>query len=222
MALHHPTLGMRLSDAFGAWAVRRLARQVSVEGLENVPRQGGAILAGNHISWVDPVLLACWLTPTTKRAINWMGKAEALGWPLIGAFLRINGVFGVRRGSADLEAFRLAEGVLRDGGLLGIYPEGTRSRDGRIRPFRDGVALLAVRSGVPVIPVAVSGTERMWPPGALFPRRVDSVRLTIGAPLQFAPPGRERPDLAAVGSQIHDAVARLLPSDYRGPSAPPD
>jgi len=215
MGVERPPLGMRLSDAFGAWVIRRLAREVVVEGLEHLPREGGVILAGNHISWVDPVFLACWLTPITGRAINWMGKAEAMRWPLLGTFLKINGVFGVRRGSADLEAFRLAEGVLRAGQVLGIYPEGTRSRDGRIGAFRDGVALLALRSGAPVIPVAVSGTEQMWAPGSLIPRRVDRVRLTIGAPLHFMHPAGERPELATVTAAIHDAVGALLPVEYR-------
>jgi 1-acyl-sn-glycerol-3-phosphate acyltransferase len=208
---------MRLSDAFGAWVIQRLSREVIVEGLDHLPREGGVILAGNHVSWIDPVFLACWLTPATGRAINWMGKAEALRWPLVGSFLRMNGVFGVRRGSADLEAFRLAEGVLHSGQVLGIYPEGTRSRDGRIGEFRDGVALLALRSGVPVLPVAVSGTQQIWAPGALIPRRVNRVRLTIGTPLQFTHPVGERPELATVTAAIRDAVTALLPAEYRRP-----
>jgi 1-acyl-sn-glycerol-3-phosphate acyltransferase len=207
--------GMRLSERFGQWVIRRLAREIVVEGMHHLPKDGAVILAGNHISWVDPVFLACWLTPATGRPINWMGKAEALRWPLIGAFLRVNGVFGVRRGGADLEAFRLAEGVLRNGRVLGIYPEGTRSRDARIGIFRDGVALLALRSGAPVLPVAVSGTERLWRPGGLLPRRVDRVRMVIGAPLNFAHPAGERPELSTVSSAIRAAVTDLLPVEYR-------
>ncbi len=206
---------MRLSERFGQWVIRRLAREIVVEGMHHLPKDGAVILAGNHISWVDPVFLACWLTPATGRPINWMGKAEALRWPLIGAFLRVNGVFGVRRGGADLEAFRLAEGVLRNGRVLGIYPEGTRSRDARIGIFRDGVALLALRSGAPVLPVAVSGTERLWRPGGLLPRRVDRVRMVIGAPLNFAHPAGERPELSTVSSAIRAAVTDLLPVEYR-------
>ena len=165
-------MGMRCSESFGAWSLRRLAKRIDVVGLEHVPPRGAAILAGNHISWIDPVLLACWLTPATKRPIHWMGKAEAMRWPLVGAFLRANGVFGVRRGAADLEAFRLAESILAEGHLLGIYPEGTRSLDGRLGAFRDGAALLALRSGVPVLPIAVSGTNRLWPRGSLLPRQI--------------------------------------------------
>ena len=148
-------LAMRCSEAFGAWALRRLARTIEVVGLEHVPPNGAAILAGNHVSWVDPVFLACWLTPATGRPLHWMGKAEAMSWPIVGQFLRANGVFGVRRGAADLEAFRLAERVLAEGHLLGIYPEGTRSVDGRLGAFRDGAALLALRSNVPVLPVEI-------------------------------------------------------------------
>ena len=206
---------MRLSESFGAWAIRRLADEIIVEGMERIPRVGPAILVGNHISWLDPILLACWLTPSTGRAINWMGKAEAMRWPLIGWFLRVNGVFGVRRGAADLEAFRLAERILSEGRILGIYPEGTRSPDGILRPFRDGAALLALRSGVPVLPVAVTGTDGLWRKGSLIPRRVPRVTLTIGEPVVIPRGEGSRPELSAVSGAIHDAVAALLPEANR-------
>ncbi|MEY3472318.1 MAG: lysophospholipid acyltransferase family protein [Candidatus Limnocylindrus sp.] len=215
MSLDRPPLGMRLSESFGAWAIRRLADEIIVEGMERIPRVGPAILVGNHISWLDPILLACWLTPSTGRAINWMGKAEAMRWPLVGTFLRVNGVFGVRRGAADLEAFRLAEAVLREGNILGIYPEGTRSHDSKIGPFRDGAALLALRSGAPVIPVAVSGTERLWPRGALLPRRAETIRMLIGEPRRYTYAEGDRPALSLVAEQMRTSVAALLPHEYR-------
>lgn len=215
MSRERVPLAMRLSERFGNWAVRQLAREIEVSGLEHIPRQGPLLLVSNHISWVDPVLLACWLTPATGRPISWMGKAEAMRWPVVGWFLRMNGVFGVRRGAADLEAFRLAERVLSDGRILGIYPEGTRSRDGRLRPFRDGAALLALRSGVPVHPVAVSGTDGLWRKGALLPRRVPRVTLTIGPQVVLPVASGHRPNLAAVSAAMHDAVAALLPASNR-------
>ena len=146
----------------------------------------------------------------------WMGKAEAMRWPLVGWFLRVNGVFGVRRGAADLEAFRLAERILHEGRILGIYPEGTRSPNGVLRRFRDGAALLAVRSGAPVLPVAVTGTDGLWRKGSLIPRRVPRVTLTIGAPVVL-PEGANgaRPELAQVTEAIHAAVATLLPEANR-------
>lgn len=208
-------LGMRLSERFGRWAMRRLAGDIQVLGLERIPKTGPVLLASNHISWVDPVLLACWLTPATGRPMTWMGKAEAMRWPLVGWFLRVNGVFGVRRGAADLEAFRLAERILSEGRILGIYPEGTRSPDGVLRPFRDGAALLALRSGAPVLPVGVTGTDGLWRKGSLIPRRVPRVTLTIGAPVAIPRTEGSRPELGAVSTAIHDAVAALLPEANR-------
>ncbi|MFM8915250.1 MAG: lysophospholipid acyltransferase family protein [Candidatus Limnocylindrus sp.] len=208
-------LGMRLSERFGRWAMQRLAGEIVVDGLNRVPTSGPVLLTSNHISWVDPVLLACWLTPATGRPMAWMGKAEAMRWPLIGWFLRVNGVCGVRRGGADLEAFRLAERVLGEGRILGIYPEGTRSPDGILRPFRDGAALLALRSGAPVLPVAVTGTDGLWRKGSLIPRRVPRVTLTIGEPVVIPRGEGSRPELSAVSGAIHDAVAALLPKANR-------
>lgn len=208
-------LGMRLWERFGRWAMERLSGEILVAGLHRIPASGPVLLASNHISWVDPVLLACWLTPATGRPMAWMGKAEAMRLPLVGWFLRVNGVFGVRRGAADLEAFRLAERILSEGRILGIYPEGTRSSDGILRPFRDGAALLALRSGAPVLPVAVTGTDGLWRKGSLIPRRVPRVTLTIGEPVVLPRGEGSRPELSAVSGAIHDAVAALLPEANR-------
>ena len=104
-----------------------------------------------------------------------MAKAEALEWPVAGWFMRQNGAFGIRRGAADTEAFRLAKSVLDDGRVLGTFPEGTRSPTGALQEAKDGVTLLALRTGAPILPVGVAGTDRFWPRGrqGLAGRRAD-------------------------------------------------
>jgi 1-acyl-sn-glycerol-3-phosphate acyltransferase len=155
---------IRASDLFGRTFIQCFTR-VHVEGLEHVPTSGPLILASNHISNADPPLIATWLTPALGRPVHWMAKAEALEWPVAGWFMRQNGAFGIRRGAADTEAFRLAKSVLDDGRVLGAFPEGTRSPTGALQHAKDGVTLLALRTGAPILPIGVSGTDRFWPRG---------------------------------------------------------
>ncbi len=130
--------------------------RVTVSGLEHVPTTGPLILAANHMSNVDGGLLIAWVTPALGRPVHWMGKAEALDWPVAGWLLKQLGVFGVRRGTADTEAFRLAKAVLDDGRVLGAFPEGTRSPDGAMQRGKEGVTLLALRTGAPILPIGIA------------------------------------------------------------------
>jgi 1-acyl-sn-glycerol-3-phosphate acyltransferase len=165
--------------ARAAFAV--LAR-LRVEGAEHVPSSGGVILAPNHVSAADwpAVGVAC------PRALRWMAKTELFEVPVIGPFCRLFRAFPVRRGTADRASLRLAEEILLDGHALVIFPEGAVSENATLQPFKAGIALVALRTGVPVVPIGVLGTERLLPYGSNIPRPVwKPVRVRFGPPLRF-------------------------------------
>ena len=208
---------------FVARTILRCFNRVSVEGLQHVPASGPLILATNHISNADPPFVSGWLTPVLGRPVHWMAKAEALEWPLAGWFLRQNGCFGIRRGAADTEAFRLARAVLEDGRVLGTFPEGTRSPTGALQQAKDGVTLLALRSGAPILPIGVAGTDRFWPRGTKLWRFGGSISMRVGEPFVLergiAPDGTREP-LADVTTRLMLHIAELLPERHRGVYGP--
>jgi 1-acyl-sn-glycerol-3-phosphate acyltransferase len=165
----------------------RLLWQPRVTGIENVPASGGAIIASNHLSIVDSLFLPL----VVPRPVTFAAKSEYFTGTgpinrVTAAYLRATNQLsvdrtGARAGQAMLEA---ALGLVQKGGLFAIYPEGTRSPDGRLYRGRVGVGWLALHSGLPVIPVGMSGTERVLPPGRKVPR-ISSVRISIGKPLTF-------------------------------------
>jgi 1-acyl-sn-glycerol-3-phosphate acyltransferase len=194
-----------------------------VEGLENVPPSGPLIIAANHNSNADPGFVAVWLTPALGRPVHWMAKAEALRWPIAGWFMRANGAFAVHRDSADMEAFLLARRLLDEGRVLGTFPEGTRSPAGALQVARDGVTLLALRTGAPILPIGVIGTDRFWPRSRLLPRPGGRIAMRIGEPFVLErvtrPDGRkERLDEATTRLMVR--VAALLPERHRGVYGP--
>ena len=209
---------IRASQLVGRTLMRSFTR-VSVEGLEHVPTGGALILAGNHISNADPPLVAGWLTPALGRPVHWMAKAEALEWPLAGWFMRQNGAFGIHRGAADTEAFRLARAVLADGRVLGTFPEGTRSPTGALQRAKDGVTLLALRTGAPILPIGVSDTDRFWPRGQTLWRFGGQISMRVGEPFVLergvAPDGTKEP-LEDVTTRLMLHIAELLPERHRG------
>ena len=204
-------LGIRV--ALFLFAVR-----VVVEGGERVPDEPGVILASNHLSVVDPPLLSLLVAQAVGRRVRYMAKAEVMRMPLVGAMLRAYGGFGVRRGQADREAYRLAQAVLAGGDWLGLAPEGTRSRTARLGEPKPGVVALALRSGALVLPVGIAGSERTWPIGARLPRWGTTVTVRFGLPYRpndiASPNGRE--DVAEGTEHLMERIAALLPSEYRG------
>ncbi|MDP9394612.1 MAG: 1-acyl-sn-glycerol-3-phosphate acyltransferase [Actinomycetota bacterium] len=166
----------------------RLIFRPWVEGLANVPREGPAILASNHLSFSDSVFLPL----VVPRRVTFLAKIDyftgrGLKGRLTAAFFRQAGQLPVDRsgGRASEAALRTGLRVLRAGGLLGIYPEGTRSPDGRLYRGKTGVARMALEGRVPVIPVAMIGTDEAQPPGQVVPN-VRQVGVRIGEPLDFS------------------------------------
>ena len=184
-----------------------------IEGIEHVPRTGAFIVVANHCSQADPPLLGWATGHQIGRIVHFMAKDEMHHWPIIGWLADRSGVFWVRRGEGDRAAQRLALQLLGQGKPIGIFPEGTRSRDGRIREGRAGATLLAIRSGVLIVPVGIAGSHRLFPGDSRLPRR-SRLTFRIGEPfrLEHQPSGRiDRGVLAAGTERIMERIAALLP-----------
>ena len=206
--------------AFTARTALRGLTRPQVEGaLDRIPRSGALIVAGNHLSNADGVLIGGWLTPALGRRIHWLGKREMVQLPVIGHLARAASVHPVDRGTADVEAFRAAQRILEEGHVLLIFPEGTRSPTGALQEAKDGLAMLALRTGATILPVGVAGTDRFWPRGGV-PRPGGRIRLVVGEPFRLAevvPSGLDRRATKAAATRaIMTRIAALLPPRHRG------
>ncbi|ALV37164.1 MULTISPECIES: lysophospholipid acyltransferase family protein [Streptomyces] len=197
----------------------RLFFRPRIEGLEHVPDEGPAIIAGNHLSFSDHFLMPAML----KRRITFLAKKEYFTGPglkgrLTAAFFRSAGQIPVDRTGkeAGQAAIREGLGVLRKNELLGIYPEGTRSHDGRLYKGKVGVAVMALKAQVPVIPCAMIGTFEAQPPGKVIPN-FHPVVIRFGKPLDFsryAGMENEKAILRAVTDEIMYAILSLSEQEY--------
>ncbi|WP_458248124.1 lysophospholipid acyltransferase family protein [Streptomyces sp. MAI_2237] len=197
----------------------RLFFRPRIEGLEHVPDEGPAIIAGNHLSFSDHFLMPAML----KRRITFLAKKEYFTGPglkgrLTAAFFRSAGQIPVDRTGkeAGQAAIREGLGVLRKNELLGIYPEGTRSHDGRLYKGKVGVAVMALKAQVPVIPCAMIGTFEAQPPGKVVPN-FHPVVIRFGKPLDFsryAGMENEKAILRAVTDEIMYAILSLSEQEY--------
>jgi len=184
----------------------RLLLRLTVRGVENVPCAGGLLLAMNHLGDADPLLVFAF----TPRPLAIIGKSEILDWPVLGRLARLYGMLAVRRGEPDRATLKAALHVLESGGALLIAPEGRESLSRALEPAKGGAAFLAVQSGVPVVPVAISGTEAVYAEWLHFRR--PCVRLTFGPAFRL-PPGVKRREAVNL---IMQPIAKLLPPKYRG------
>ncbi|WP_137990740.1 lysophospholipid acyltransferase family protein [Streptomyces vilmorinianum] len=190
----------------------RLVFRPRIEGLEHIPEEGAAIVAGNHLSFSDHFLMPVVL----KRRITFLAKQEYFTGPgikgrLTAAFFRSAGQIPVDRSGkeAGQAAIREGLGVLSRGELLGIYPEGTRSHDGRLYKGKVGVAVMAITAGVPVIPCAMLGTFEIQPPGQVVPR-IKRVTIRFGAPLDFSRYAGMEGEKAAVRAVTDEIMYEIL------------
>jgi 1-acyl-sn-glycerol-3-phosphate acyltransferase len=162
--------------AIVSWPVLHGLFRLDARGLENLPPEGGFVLAANHTSNLDPWPLGLPLWP--KRQLLFMGKVEIFN-PVLGPFLRAGGAFPVRRGEADLEAIDRAVELCRSGGVVAMFPEGTRRAKGLRKKFehraRTGSARIALTAGVPLVPAAVKGTDRLT--------RLSKLKVSYGEPV---------------------------------------
>jgi len=165
------------------WAIGRvymgwptlLFTRARAYGRERIPASGGLVYAINHLHWIDIPIVGM-LSP---RTVSFVAKAEAALYPGLGRFIRWHGTIAVRRGESDRDAVRRMRETARAGGVVGLFVEGTRQRTGRPGPAQPGAAMVALQENVPVIPVAVYGTQR-WRPGNFAPCSV-----AFGAPIRF-------------------------------------
>ncbi len=207
---------MPLLYTIGMFTVGNLVKiglRPTVEGLENIPVTGGAILAGNHLSVADEYILGS----VVPRHIAFWAKAEYFhgGW-FMRTLMNGLGAIEVNRdgGRAALTALDAAIPALKGGDLVGVYPEGTRSPDGRLYRGRTGAARLALLAGVPVIPVGCIGTEKIQPIGSHFPKLGQKSTIVFGKPMEFGDRPVDSSNLRAVTDEIMMAIQALTGQEY--------
>lgn len=185
-----------------------LRDELRVEGLENVPR-GGCIVAGNHIATCDPPLIGALIR---RHDVHYMAKEEAFRSRKVAWAISGYNAFPVARHTADRLAIRRSLAVLAQGRVLIMMPEGTRSPDATLQRAEPGIGLLARRSGAPVVPVGVWGSENALPKGASMPRRAE-VHVRYGEPVHL--PGASMSNQEGA-DWIMERIADLVPERYRG------
>ncbi|HOT91391.1 MAG TPA: lysophospholipid acyltransferase family protein [Anaerolineae bacterium] len=189
----------------------RILTHLEVVGVEHIPMQGGCLLVTNHISRLDtPALLVA-----SPRRVYPLAADKYKNFPIFNQLLNISEAIWINRTEFDREALLKAMAVLQRGDMLGIAPEGTRSRDGQLHKAKPGVAFLAARTGVDIVPVGITGTATMLQDFARLRRM--RIRVTFGAPFRLPKYGKLSADeLDAATELIMAHIAALLPPSYRG------
>lgn len=169
---------------------------------ENVPKTGGVILAANHLSNWDPMLISCFF----KRTVGYMAKQELFDVPIFGPALLHLHSFPVKRGAMDIKALRTAMQKLKAGDCIGVFPEGHRSKTGQLQQGSTGVAFIAAKSGAPVIPVAVFNTNNIFHKGSFFAH----IKVAYGEPIYYSGKKVDKQSLQAFTVEIMRQIQNLI------------
>jgi 1-acyl-sn-glycerol-3-phosphate acyltransferase len=205
--------------------VRWLCRvwfQAEFHGVENIPAEGACLITPNHASYADPI----WVTVPIRRRVYYMAWDKPFKIPVLGLMMRMFGAFPVNVESVDASAQRAAHEVLRTGKALVIFPEGGRTRTGKLMPFKMGAFRFALTYGVPVVPVSINGGEKIWPVGKFLPRPGKLI-VTFHSPIPVnrLPEETSRAELKARARELsrrtYQAVASAVAPDML-PEAPRD
>ena len=190
----------------------RLAFKIEFHGVDNIPREGACIITPNHITYADPI----WITIPMPRRVYYMAWHKPFRIPVLGLLMRMFGAFPVNLDvAADASAQREAIEMIRRNRALVIFPEGGRTRTLKLMPFKMGAFRLALTHGVPIVPVTISGAEKIWPAGKIFPR-TGKLTITYHSPIevQRLPEEASRSELKekarALARHTHDVVASAL------------
>jgi 1-acyl-sn-glycerol-3-phosphate acyltransferase len=200
------------------WTAARVFLRIRFRGTEHVPISGPVLLTPNHVSYLDPVLV----TIPIRRPLHYMAHAPLFGVPGLGAVMRWCRAFPVREGEPDGAAVRAALRVLYRGDGLVVFPEGSRSSDGHLQPFRPGAFRFALAAKVPIVPVTIAGAYEAWPHHRRLPHP-HPVRITYHAPVTAAdlPPGMDRRQQpAALAALVRGRIEAALASPGAGGGSP--
>ncbi len=173
-------------------------------GISNLPKDGGVVVVSNHGSHLDPPILGHAL----GRPVAFMAKAELFKVPILSFIISACGAYPVKRGAGDREALRIASNRLIEGWATGVFLDGTRQENGRVNDPKPGAALLAARTGCPILPVAIVNSHRAFPKGSFIPRFV-SIHLKVGELIQ-PPATRKKEDLILTTKEIQLAINSML------------
>lgn len=198
------------------FGVGALLCRLTVNGREHVPQTGGCVVASNHNIGPDYVVLGY----GASRQILYMAKSDIFGLhPLLDKFLHAVGTFPIRRGQRDAVAIGEAVRLVQSGRVVGMFPEGTRSKDGVLQPGRSGAVRIAIAAGVPIVPAAVTNSHALLQRLLLRRRHRPHVTVSFGPPI-YPTPGKDDPDTVRhLTHQTMVAIAALLPPELRGPYA---
>ncbi|MFN0088011.1 MAG: lysophospholipid acyltransferase family protein [Blastocatellia bacterium] len=193
------------------FSICRLYFRIEFEGADRVPSSGAMILAPNHVSYLDPF----WVSLPIRRPLRYMTWDKMTRLPLLGPLIQAYGAFPVKIDKGDRGALRVSLSQLQEGGGLVVFPEGARTRTGRIRPFKPGVVRLALEARVPIVPVTIIGGYRAFSPHHLFPRPC-KVRVIYHDPIHLDD-SMTKDQMHREARRLHDIVALDLPDSESQP-----